>query len=246
MSNKSNKSAGAAQAPVQGTNTPQGTQDAASDVGASYDAPVTSLNAGKEADASTLAGASGSVVTDAGAKTGEQVTQQQVAQVAAAKAEAVSTSVFSDEVQGYIDNLQSSAARNGFAHVAEYIVKMAPGKSWEDWAAGAAQQVQFYRNVQSLLEVQGEEFRVVFGVLLRIFHDNVKGALGGTYLFRFTGMMNMNKDDREGFLRIMGMLERMANSKTREIQSKTFDFNSQLKFGLSEGARRNILSYFNK
>lgn len=231
--------------PVQGTNTSQGVQDSqAPEEGTS--APVTSASAGTEADAAALAGASGAMVTDASAKVGTQASVAQVQAVSAAKTAAVTSSVFSAEVQSYIDGLQSTQARNGFAYVSEYLVAMAPGIAWDDWAAGGAQQTRFYRNIQSLLEVQGEEFRTVFGVLLRIFLDNSKGALGGQYLFRFTGMMSLNKDDREGFLRIMGMLERLADPKTREIQSKTFDFNTQLKYGLSDGARRNILTYFNK
>lgn len=245
MSNKNKSATPTVQQPSQGTNTAQGVQDNAAAAGA--DAPVTSASAGNEASADDLAGASGSLVTDTASKTGEVTSVAAVAAVATAKAEAAAPSVFSAEVQGYLDELQSSAARNGFAQVAEYLRKMAPGQAWEEsGVAGAAEQVQFYRAVQSLLEVQGPEFRVAFGVLLRVFLDNVKGALGGAYLYRFTGQMNLPKNDREGFLRLMGMLERLADPKTREIQSKTFDFNTQLRYGISDGARRNILTYFNK
>ena len=271
MSSKNKSMPSAAPAPVQapapapapapevsqGENLQQGVQDegaASSEAGAtegtggadvSSSAPETAASATNEADAAALTGESGTVVTSASDKVGAQPTLAEVAAVQTARTEKVSPTLYSAEVQQYIDGLKSTAAKNGFTAFAQYLKDMAPGIAM-DADKGADHQRTMYRTVQSLLEVQGEEFRVVFGVLLRIFMDNAKGALGGRYLYRFTENINMGKDDREGFMRIMCMLEHLNDPKTREHQLKLFDFGTNLKFGVSDGARRNILTFFKK
>lgn len=195
-----------------------------------------------EDGAAALTGTSGTVTSAAAPVAAPAPAPAAAAPVAKA---AAPTGAFSAEAQALISSFTTSAAKNGFAELAEYLKAMAPGRQM-DPLKGAQHQVSLYRTLQLLLNQSGDEFPKVFGTLLKVFDEHSLGALGGQRVFRFTDNIALSRDDRFGFERLLNLLVHTANPQGRAAAVKTIDFPRTLQFGVTEDTRRKILGYFNK
>jgi hypothetical protein len=194
--------------------------------------------------AAPVASPIGTVVAKSSDAVGTISTAQAISNAKAPKA---STSAFTPEVQELIAQMAANsnvAAVSNFSVIENYINDMAPGKSMDE-QFGSRHQVLLFRAIQSIINGDGKDFPEVFATLLKIFADNSKGVFSAQYAFRFVAALPLNKDDLEGFLRIVNLLTVTGPVQSRALVVKTIDLKRALQYGVNEAGVQRISSFFN-
>lgn len=150
--------------------------------------------------------------------------------------------------QNLVDQLKAlgdTNALNVLDGIVSYMRVMAPGKAITP-TDGARQQVILYRTLQNAINGVQPNFRLLFATILKLIDGDSKGAFSGTHAFRFTDMMVLSAEDRQGFMRLMNLLLTGAAVDGRQAAMRHVDFQRSLTYGVTDEGRARILSFFGR
>lgn len=115
-----------------------------------------------------------------------------------------------------------------------YINGMKPGRSHQP-NEGVTLQTQFYRLIQNIMRMDGQDFVKFWGELLAAVNENIDGVFSERYVYRYVNMMTIPPNDRKNFERIINLLITTANPATRKAAYKQVDLEATLVgFGSAE------------
>lgn len=109
----------------------------------------------------------------------------------------------------------------------QYLAVMGPGRSPSE-AAGRQQQLSLWRSIQLVLRQEGTAFTESMNYLLEFIHANRSGAFSERLLFRFIPELNLGRDDRVTFERLLSTFIDTADASARAHTIKQIDLKKVL------------------
>lgn len=141
----------------------------------------------------------------------------------------------------------AQSGKNAIDFLMDYVNVMRPKKPLAV-ATAVQYQGQFYRCLQRLINNDGDNFAENLTAVLRLLEEfdewkegtlTVYGAFHDRYVFRFMDRIELPKEDRTAFVRIVNFLKILGPVKGRELARGQVSAIQSLKYGVSaEGAER--------
>ncbi len=154
----------------------------------------------------------------------------------------------SQPCQDLIDQIRQSGDKVGIDAIdaiLTYSENMKPGRQMNP-TDGARHQVNLYRTFQFMVNNESKDFTKLFATVLRIVEELRNGAFGDRYAFRFTDVIQLNKQDINSFTRFLNLLNTASAVKGRQEAIKQIDFSKTLEYGFTDEGRQRILAFFNR
>lgn len=154
----------------------------------------------------------------------------------------------SQPCQDLISQIKASGDKVGsdaIDAILTYAENMKPGRQMNP-IDGARHQVNLYRTFQFMVNNESKDFTKLFATVLRIVEELRTGAFGDRYAFRFTDVVQLNKQDINSFTRFLNLLSTAAPVKGRQDAIKQIDFSKTLEYGFTDEGRQRILAFFNR
>lgn len=129
--------------------------------------------------------------------------------------------------------------------VKDYMVAMAKGRSVTD-AEIHRYQVNFLRNVVSMINNVENDFDKVMNVFLYLFNENPTGAFDEVRIYRHLPHLNLGGEEFKAFQFLTDLFRLTADPKTRTIALKQVDLTKSLAYGLTERGRQKMISFYGK
>lgn len=191
---------------------------------------------------------SGTVVSGTTAPIGEIVTPEQIDAVIKKKEVASGALQLSQSALDLIKQLKAEGSKTAIDVVDQvllYMTEMAPGKIMPE-DHGARFQVALYRALQTGINMTDTGFELMFATILKLVHEHADGVFSPRYFLRFTGLVKLSEDDRQGFVRIVNLLTTTAPVQGRKEALRHVDLPRSLQYGFSELGKRRVMSFFGK
>ena len=126
-----------------------------------------------------------------------------------------------------------------------YIANMAPNVAQTE-SSGNSNQVMLFRNFQRLFRLEDNEFLSCIDEVLTMFGDRNNGALQDDLPFRFVQNLNLNKEQRQLFTRLIQLFQNASNPELRgAVASRTNLAEISRLMGDDRSAHR-LEAFFNK
>jgi hypothetical protein len=126
----------------------------------------------------------------------------------------------------------------------QYMFTMKPRQTVSD-GVGANMQEMLWRTFFMIIEKGEEDFKDLFSLLLRCFHEYEEGVFNERFVFRFTDNINLPKNQRLGFMRILNLLKLTANPLNRKAGLKQQDIHKTLGDVFTDKGYQNVINFFN-
>lgn len=126
--------------------------------------------------------------------------------------------------------------------IKNYMEMMKPGRP-QDPKYGAAQQVNLYRAMLTIVNKDTEHFEALFTAMLRMFEHGAEGVFHEIYVFRFTEHVIMNPDEIKGWQKLVNLVKVMGPVDGRELARKAVSIENSV-IHLAEDAKNRVLAYF--
>lgn len=138
----------------------------------------------------------------------------------------------------------SAIAKTSITDLLEYCRTMGPGNH-VTLDNGPQRQVQLYRSLQNSVNNGGDDFRLMFAIMLRIILETKdKGAFQIRYAFRFFPDMNLGKEDADAFQKLLHVLIALCDPSGRATSLKQVDLGRAFAKGFTDAGRQRILAFF--
>jgi hypothetical protein len=198
---------------------------------------TTSQDTTGDAAAETLAAEAASGIEPA--KVSEEAPQAAAAQEVAAPAPDSDEAIFAAAEKN-----ASTVAKLQLNTIREYMLAMAPNKPITP-AAGARQQVMLYRALIGIINLLGDDFNQVWSAVLKLFLKHRSGVFNEMGTFRFTEHMEISKQDRDTYLRLLNLINVTADPKGRQVALRQVRLEETLNYGVQEAGRQRIQAFYN-
>lgn len=129
--------------------------------------------------------------------------------------------------------------------IAAYMDAMAPKKP-QTPQTGVRHQVQLYRTLTMVINKLDSDFFLVWGAILKVFHEQKNGVFHETAVFRFPEHITLAPDDQKAFHRLLNLIKITADPQSRNAATRQVDFKRTLEFGVTEAGRVKLLNFYNK
>jgi hypothetical protein len=126
--------------------------------------------------------------------------------------------------------------------IKNYMEMMKPGRP-QDPKLGAAQQVNLYRAMTTIINKDTEHFEALFTAMLRMFEHGAQGVFHETYVYRFAEHVILNSEEIKAWQRLVNLFKVMGPVDGRDLARKAVNIEQSVQ-GLVEGAKSRILAYF--
>lgn len=128
--------------------------------------------------------------------------------------------------------------------ILNYVREMTPGKS-QTPEAMQRQQVNLHSALMGTVNrLEGQEFKQVYGGILRLVHEHRDGVFHDRYVYRQLQNAPLNSTQRAFFERTMNMIKLTADPQGRKAGLKQFDKTRTMQHGLTEAGRNKLLSFY--
>lgn len=165
----------------------------------------------------------------------------------AAKEAALGLNLFTEELKEHIRKLLADGSplvKLTMNELLDYIRQMAPRSPVDD-IRGGQYQVRFYRAIVNIINNGPTDFRLFFGVFLRMVHElRSEHVFNERYLMRFLPTMPMDERDRRGFQYLMNLFATTADSATRAQVLRQTDLGKAVSSGLTDVGQKRLISYY--
>lgn len=152
------------------------------------------------------------------------------------------------EVVAILEKAKSEASTVGkmvLDQIEQYIDVMAPKKP-QDPKSGVRWQVMLYRALTTAVNKLDDDFFLVWGTILKVFHSLKDDVFHEAYVFRFMEHVALPAEDQKGFQRLLNLIKTTAEPQGRNAALKQVDFAKTLEFGVTEQGRQKLLNFYNK
>lgn len=151
------------------------------------------------------------------------------------------------EIDAIIEKAKAEATTYGkmiLDQLKAYIDNMAP-KKLISTADTVRWQVQLYRVLSNSVNRLDDDFFLVWGTILKAFHNQKDGVFHESYVFRAMEHVTLSKEDQAGFQRLLNLVKITANPQGRQAATRQVDFKKTLEFGVNEAGRQKLLNFYN-
>jgi hypothetical protein len=124
-----------------------------------------------------------------------------------------------------------------------YISDMAPGIKMTQ-VDGAKHQEYLWNLIKNVVNLDPEEFKKAWTVLLAFFNNYADGVFNDRYVFRFFEVVNLDPASIAGFQNILNLIKLTAEPSTRAASLKQVDLEKTTNKGFTEKAKQNIMSFY--
>lgn len=140
----------------------------------------------------------------------------------------------------------SSAGQLFMNQIAGYMENMDP-KMHMDPKTGQRHQKLLYTVITNIINrLEGTDFQATWTQLLRLFRENKDGVFAERHVFRFFEYVDLDREQRAAFQRLLVLLVHTADIKSRELVLKQTDMSKVLQYGVTEEGRQRVLGYYNQ
>lgn len=149
---------------------------------------------------------------------------------------------FSDLVANLVTN-GSTSQKYVIGIINSYMNDMAPGIKMTQ-ADGAKHQESLWNLIKNVVNLEPEEFKKAWAVLLAFFNNYADGVFNDRYVFRFFEVVNLDPASIAGFQNILNLIKLTAEPSTRTASLKQVDLEKTTNKGFTEKAKQNIMSFY--
>ena len=165
----------------------------------------------------------------------------------AAKEAALGLNLFTDELKEYIRKLLADGSplvKLTTNEILDYARNLAP-RTPVDEVRGGQYQVRFYRAIVNIINNGPADFRLFYGVFLRMVHElRADHVFNERYLMRFLPNMPLDERDRRGFQYLMNLFATTADAATRAQVLRQTDLSKAVSYGLTDVGQKRLISYY--
>lgn len=138
----------------------------------------------------------------------------------------------------------STTGKVVLAMLDDYIVKMSPPKA-VSVSEGIVHQASLFHALETAITKLGDDFELVWSLILAKVDEHAKGAFDEASVFRFIPHVEMSPDKIKSFLRLVNLLKITANVQGRQKSLQQVDFNMSMEFIRSAEGRQRVLNFYN-
>jgi hypothetical protein len=120
---------------------------------------------------------------------------------------------------------------------------MAPGIKMTQ-VDGAKHQESLWNLIKNVVNLDPEEFKKAWTLLLAFFNNYADGVFNDRYVFRFFEVVNLDPASIAGFQNILNLIKLTAEPSTRTVSLKQVDLEKTTNKGFTEKAKQNIMSFY--
>lgn len=140
---------------------------------------------------------------------------------------------------------------SNFSHVGQRVLGilsnyqdvMAPRKPVSDEQINNQQKLLFEAMVKTIND-SGEDFEPLMKRVLRWFEDNRAGVCHEARLYRGMDNIQLSKNDRTAFMRLLNMFKLLSNGQYRQVAIKQIDMVATLQYAITDTGRNRVMAFF--
>ena len=140
---------------------------------------------------------------------------------------------------------------SNFSHVGQRVLGilsnyqdvMAPRKPVSDEQINNQQKLLFEAMVKTIND-SGEDFEPLMKRVLRWFEDNRSGVCHEARLYRGMDNIQLSKNDRTAFMRLLNMFKLLSNGQYRQVAIKQIDMVATLQYAITDTGRNRVMAFF--
>jgi len=126
--------------------------------------------------------------------------------------------------------------------IKNYMEMMKPGRPM-DPKVGAANQVNLYRAMMSIVTKDTEHFEALFTAMLRMFEHGAQGVFHELYVYRFAEHVVLNPEEIKAWQKMINLFKVMGPVDGRDLARRAVSIEQSVSH-LAENAKNRILAYF--
>jgi hypothetical protein len=152
-----------------------------------------------------------------------------------------------EEFSKFVENIKRSgsvAEKALVVSLSQYSELMAPQMPISP-TEGVRQQFILWKTLYTLIEnSEINEFKKLWAIVLRYFHNYENGVFHDRYVFRFFEQWDRDLVELRSFQKILNLIKLTANPNTRQINLKQVSLNSTLSTSFTEPGRQRVIVFY--